>query len=230
MHPAVDVVIAGHSHSLLNLRVEGKLVVEALSYGVAYDLVDLTIDRSSGHVVHSSAEVPRTGHAGAVPDPELSALVEAHRARVGPLAERVVGDLPGRLGWADGDLAAVVAQAQRDRAGADLALVSPASLRADLDAGPVSYEEVFAAQAYDHPLLEMELSGTDLIDIVGASRRGGVRVTPLPSIEAGRKYAVVASELLVDRLGGLRQRALSVRPAGSEVEALADYIARRFPR
>ena len=28
MDPAVDVVIAGHSHSLLNMRVDGKLVVE----------------------------------------------------------------------------------------------------------------------------------------------------------------------------------------------------------
>ena len=53
MSDAVDVVIAGHSHSRLDLRIPNasgrgdKLIVEALSYGVAYDRVDLTIDRRS---------------------------------------------------------------------------------------------------------------------------------------------------------------------------------------
>ena len=37
MDDAVDVVIAGHTHSELNLQVEGKLVVEALSHGMAFD-------------------------------------------------------------------------------------------------------------------------------------------------------------------------------------------------
>jgi 5'-nucleotidase len=43
MSPAVDVVVAGHSHSRIHLRVPNtggpgdKLIVEALSYGVAYD-------------------------------------------------------------------------------------------------------------------------------------------------------------------------------------------------
>ena len=51
MSSEVDAVIAGHSHSRLDIRVPNadgsgdKLIVEALSYGVAYDLVDLTIDR-----------------------------------------------------------------------------------------------------------------------------------------------------------------------------------------
>ena len=36
MDDAVDVVIAGHTHSELNLQVEGKLVVEAL-HGMAFD-------------------------------------------------------------------------------------------------------------------------------------------------------------------------------------------------
>ena len=39
MDDAVDVVVAGHTHSRLDLEVDGKLVVEALSYGVAFDRV-----------------------------------------------------------------------------------------------------------------------------------------------------------------------------------------------
>jgi 5'-nucleotidase len=54
MDDAVDVIVAGHTHSRLNLRVDGKLVVEALSYGVAFDRVRLEVDRITGDVVRAA--------------------------------------------------------------------------------------------------------------------------------------------------------------------------------
>ena len=72
MTGAVDVVIAGHTHSFLNTRVpnrEGggdKLVVEAQSYGAAYDRVRMTVDRTTGEVLAKGADTPtdleRRGH------------------------------------------------------------------------------------------------------------------------------------------------------------------------
>src|SRR5215204_6590507 len=47
MSDAVDVVVAGHTHSRLDLEVDGKLVVEALSYGVAFDRVNITVERAA---------------------------------------------------------------------------------------------------------------------------------------------------------------------------------------
>ncbi|MDP9134714.1 MAG: metallophosphoesterase, partial [Actinomycetota bacterium] len=81
MSGAVDVVIAGHSHSLLNIRVPNadgpgdKLVVEALSYGVAYDQVDVAVDRATGEVVEKSGAVPSTHHGDLAPDPVTGELV-----------------------------------------------------------------------------------------------------------------------------------------------------------
>jgi 5'-nucleotidase len=223
----VDVVVAGHSHSMLNLRVDGKLVVEALSYGMAYDLVDLTLDGVSGDVISADAQILPTNHDGGAPDAGLSELVAARRARVAPLAERVLGNAPEPLTRRNGRLARLAADAQREHAQADLALVSPSSLRADLDAGPLAFEELFAAQAFDHPLLWLELEGADLIEVL-STRPRIVRSPPEPLL-ADRPYAVVASELLVDRLPGLRGRARAVRAVGSEVEALAAYVARHLP-
>ncbi len=90
MDDAVDVVIAGHTHSELDLTVDGKLVVEALSYGVAFDRVDLTVDRATGDVVSKAARVQATPHAGIEPDRGLGELVERYRRQIAPLAE------PGR--------------------------------------------------------------------------------------------------------------------------------------
>ena len=54
MSSAVDVVVAGHSHSRIHVRVPNsdgsgdKLIVEALSYGVAFDQVDITRRQAHG--------------------------------------------------------------------------------------------------------------------------------------------------------------------------------------
>src|SRR5262245_3366624 len=99
MSPEVDAVIAGHSHSRLDIRVPNrdgagdKLIVEALSYGIAYDLVDLTIDRRTGDVVAKTGRVPETPH-DVAGDPRVARLVESYRARVAPLATTVLGVSP----------------------------------------------------------------------------------------------------------------------------------------
>ena len=86
-----------HSHSRLDIRVPNpggagdKLIVEALSYGVAFDQVDLTIDRSTDDVVAKPGDVPphRTTWP---PIRRMAALVERYRQRVARVATKVVGE------------------------------------------------------------------------------------------------------------------------------------------
>ena len=59
MDDAVDVVIAGHTHSQLNFSVDGKLVVESFPYGTGYDRVRITVDRITGDVIAKSADLAR---------------------------------------------------------------------------------------------------------------------------------------------------------------------------
>ena len=94
----MDVVIAGHTHSHLNTRVpnaEGggdKLVIEANSFGIAYDRVRMTVDRATRR---GAGEVRRhalhLGRRGAARTRSTAALVAGHARRIAPLSERVVG-------------------------------------------------------------------------------------------------------------------------------------------
>jgi len=238
MSSAVDVVIAGHSHSLLNLRVPNadgagdKLVVEALSYGVAYDRVDIAVDRASGDVVEKTGAVPSTRHAGVAPDPDTGALVRSYADRVAPLARRVVGGSDRPLTRADGRLGALAAAAQRELTGADVALVNPGSLRSDLDAGPLLYEELFAVHPYDFPLLRLELSGRALSDLLAGLRTGGpdplAYVDGPAEIDPSATYSVSANEWMAtgDGFPALRDAERSGAPIGSEAEALVRYVER----
>jgi 5'-nucleotidase len=217
MSPEVDVVIAGHSHSRLDIRVPNaggagdKLIVEALSYGMAFDLVDLTIDRRTGDVVAKSGEVPETPHdiAG---DPRMAALVERYRQRVAPLAMKVVGDTGTALTRAEGDLGRLAAEAEREYARADAAVVGAGALRADIDAGPITYADVAEAFAYGHPVMRARISGRELRALVAS----GAYFSGPSEIDPGRTYTVAASEMTMDR----------GRPLGSEADAVAWYLER----
>ena len=230
MSDAVDVVIAGHTHSWLNLRVDDKLVVEARSYGTAYDRVEMTIDRSSGDVVAKSAEVPATAHAEAAGDPDVASLVERYAKRVGPLADHVVGEARQPLTRMGGELVPLVARAQRYSARADLAVASFGSLRGDIDAGPITYAEVAEAQGYNHRLMRARMRGADVLALM--EEESGLHLSRPPGrpIDPARIYTVAANELLIDRSPLMRSRAQRARAVNTEIDALAGYLERRRER
>jgi 5'-nucleotidase len=238
MSDAVDVVIAGHTHSLLDLRVPNadgdgdKLVVEAHSYGVAYDRVDMSVDRATGDVVAKRASVVDTRHGDVAPDPATGDLVRGYADRVAPLARRVVGGADRPLTRANGALGALAAAAQRELTGADVALVNPGSLRADLDAGPLLYEELFAVHPYDFPLVRLRLRGRTLIDLLAELRADGpdpevYRAGPA-RLDPRATYTVAANEWMAsgDGFPTLRAAARAGGPLGSESEALVRYVER----
>jgi 5'-nucleotidase len=239
MSDAVDVVIAGHTHSMLDLRVPNaggdgdKLIVEALSYGVAYDRVDVSIDRATGDVVDKVGAVPATGHDGVAPDSATGALVRRHADRIAPLARRVVGSTDGPLTRANGRLGGLAAVAQRELAGTDVALVNPGSMRADLDPGPLRYEDLFAVHPYDFPLVRMELRGRVLIDLLAGLRTEGpdldAYVAGPERIDPRATYTVSANEWMATGAGfpTLRDARKLGEPLGSETQALVGYVERQ---
>jgi 5'-nucleotidase len=240
MSDAVDVVIAGHSHTRLDLRVPNaggdgdKLVVEALSYGIAYDRVDMTVDRASGDVVAKAGAVPATGHGEVDPDGAVGALVDSYAKRVAPLGDRVLGRAPAPLTRANGDLGRLAAQAQLAFADADVALVNAGSMRADVDAGPITYAELFAAQAYDHPLLRMRMTGRQIAAVLDgvdldSATPSVFAAGPVDSLDPEASYSVVANALFATGPDSveLHGPARGAEPIGSEVQALARYVAGR---
>jgi 5'-nucleotidase len=164
MSDSVDVVISGHTHNRLDLRVAGKLVVQAEKYGTALGVVDLKVDRADGDVTGSKARVVTTYDDRVRPDPEVAALVERYRERVAPISNRVLGAAaetitPASTEAGESALGDFVADGQRDLAGADFALVPTGGLRTDISRGPATYGELFSVQPSGRDLVEMELEG-----------------------------------------------------------------------
>lgn len=143
--------------------------------------------------------------------------------RIAPLGDRIVGATSMPLTRAGGELGRLAADAQRALAGAQLALVNPGSLRADVDAGPIAYEELFAAQAYDHPVLRVELTGREVRALLEQRTLYASGPSEGDSLDPDATYTVAVNELLATRPNFPRGRAAS--PVGTEVEALAAHVA-----
>jgi 5'-nucleotidase len=218
MDDAVDVVVAGHTHSRLDVEVDGKLVVEALSYGVAFDRVQITVDRATGEVVAKSAFVMPTRHAGVKPDPGLAALVESYRRRVAPLANQVVGHAAQDLDNAAVDRLA--ADAQRAFAGADIAFLNPGNTRADLDRGPITYSDAFEVHAYEHPVWQLRMPGAELLHVM--AEQPGLLVSGPRELDPAAVYTVAANGIVAERAPF--DRAIDRRVVGTDLEALVAFL------
>jgi 5'-nucleotidase len=168
MSDAVDVVVAGHSHSYLNTTVDDKLVVEGFSLGTAFDTVSLTVDRKTGDVIESSAKVVPSCNEGIQPDPETAALVAKYDEQITPIESRVVGAAATNITRDDSATAGesalgdVIADAQRTYAGTQIAFTNSGGIRADIQSGPVTYGELFSVQPFDNQVVKMNLTGDQI--------------------------------------------------------------------
>jgi 5'-nucleotidase len=110
------------------------------------------------------------------PDPALTELIAKYRTLVAPIANRQVGTITAdilRQPDASGEspLGNVIADAQladtapEGRGGAQLALMNPGGIRADLVFAPdgvVTYEEAFTVQPFNNYVVTMTLTGAQI--------------------------------------------------------------------
>jgi 5'-nucleotidase len=171
----VDVVVSGHAHGFTNALVPnsaGKqiLVTQAFSASTAYGEIDLAISRKSADVVEKSAAIVTTWGdegPGLVPDAKVAELVAQADARVAPLVSRLVGIVTTPLTRAENSagessLGNLIADAQRITTNVEFAFMNPGGIRADLDAGEVTWGELFAIQPFGNDLVSMDLTGMQI--------------------------------------------------------------------
>ncbi|MET8909395.1 bifunctional metallophosphatase/5'-nucleotidase [Micromonospora sp. NPDC004551] len=185
MDPAIDVIVSGHTHAAYNCNINGKLVTSASSFGRLVTDIDLKIDRRTKDIVSASANnvvVTRD----VAKDPATTDLINHYKTALGPVADKVVGettsaitktqenlyqtgvDANGKPTYQTGEspLGNVIADAQLaatdNEQNAVAAFMNPGGVRADLDAGPVTYAEAFTVQPFANNLVTLDLTGAQL--------------------------------------------------------------------
>ncbi|HEY7374417.1 MAG TPA: 5'-nucleotidase C-terminal domain-containing protein [Polyangia bacterium] len=175
----IDVVISGHTHAFTNAllpNAHGKpiLVTQAFSFSTAYDDVDLLIDPVSKDVVSKTASIVTTfadAGPGLTPAADAQAITDAAFARVAPLVTQVFGFASTpftRTENAAGEttLGDLIADAQLEATGAQLTFMNAGGVRADLDAGDITYNDLFTIQPFGNTMVTMNLTGGQIYQVL----------------------------------------------------------------
>lgn len=185
MDPSIDVIVSGHTHAAYNCNINGKLVTSASSFGRLVTDINLKIDPRTRDVISASANnvvVTRD----VAKDPASTELINRYKTALGPVADRVVGettqaitktqenlyqtgvDANGKPTYQTGEspLGNLIADAQLaatdNEQNAVAAFMNPGGVRADVDAGPVTYAEAFTVQPFANNLVTLDLTGAQL--------------------------------------------------------------------
>lgn len=169
MDDEVDVVLSGHTHQCYQGMVGTKLVTQACSNGTAFADVDLVIDRTYKDVIAKKAEIVDTvaDAPGITPDPAIRSMVEGYARQVAPRVQQVVATAaaplrrqPNEAG--ESALGDLIADSQRWKMGVQMAFMNPGGIRADLDAGEITWGELYTVQPFNNYLVAMTLTGQQI--------------------------------------------------------------------
>jgi 5'-nucleotidase len=186
--PEVDLVLGGHIPLEFDTVINGIPVVQPFGNTRGYADVTLTVDRATKDVVGVDTELDATWVDGITPDPQVQAIVDRYQAALDEALGGVVGQatssiVRGATRMVESEMGNFVTDAMRTYLdGVDIAVTNAGGLRADIDAGPITLQEVYAVLPFNNTLVTMDLTGAQVRQALeeGAnSQYGTVQVSGL---------------------------------------------------
>ncbi|MCM3134411.1 5'-nucleotidase C-terminal domain-containing protein [Paenibacillus polysaccharolyticus] len=234
----VDVIVAGDNHALANGVVNGKLIVQAYSYGTAFEDIKLMIDPVTGDVTEKSATVTTTFQEGVKEDPETLAIIKKSLDKH-PELTKPVGTTDGTVLRTDAynneaPLGNLIADAMRqadfgDKASmADFAFMNPGGIRADLPKGDVTFADLAKIQPFGNTLVKLELTGEQVKTLL--QQQWGTNADGTPNTKtlqiAGLKYTADFSKPVAERVTALTlEDGTAVDPKKSYTAVVNNFMA-----
>jgi len=218
LDPAVDLVVSGHTHQpyVCNLGRNQIPTTSAFSFGRVVTDIDMVIDRDRGAVGSLSIN-NRIVSRDVARDPAITRLIARYDAAAAPIANRPVGLITADFTRSNDFsreqvMGNAIADAQlfaSQPAGAQIALMNPGGVRADLlfassaaaeGNGVVTYGELFTVQPFGNGLLTLSLTGAQIDAVleqqfcgINAPANGGFFRVLLPSRGLHYRYSEAAT-------------------------------------
>ncbi len=161
----IAVIGGGHCHQVINEVVDGTRIIESSYFMRGYTRIDLYFDTVAGEVILAEAEfIPnKEGRA----DPEIAEIIETWREQVEPEWWEVIGYTEGEIDRRTLAMDEIVPGSWlRAYPEADVALASRRYMQQDIDAGAITRGTILGVLATDNRILEVSLSGEELIDTI----------------------------------------------------------------
>lgn len=220
---AIDMVISGHTHQGYTCKIDGRLVVQARSFGGYLTETTLTIDKQTKHVIAMEAVNHLVEQARITPDAQAQILVDQVAQQTAEIRNRVVATLAAPLtrktgaGRFDHSLGNMVADAQLHAAaafgGADISFMNEGGLRTDLPQGvpgqpiTLTFGDLYAVQPFGSQLVTIKMTGAQILSLLQQQWQGRSADNPKRLfVSQGFSYQWRASAPLEQRVSELKLR------------------------
>lgn len=255
--PKVDALVTGHTHQAYACNIPDpagnpRMVTSAASYGRLFTDTTLTYDRQTKDIVRTPVSSPKPVQKVVSRDlpkaADMTELIQRWNALAAPIASRPEGyisaDVPGRGSEAPekplGDLIAdaqLEALAPADKGGAQLGIMNPGGIRADLaykaaggeGDGVVTYGESYTVQPFTNMMNVVDLTGAQLITALQQQVSGPVN-GPNPKIlqvSKGFTYTLDLTKAGADRVvvDSVKLNGAAIDPAKTYRVAMNEFLA-----
>jgi 5'-nucleotidase len=238
----VDAIISGHTHTQYNCELpdpRGQLrtVIQSLSFGRLLSVLDLKINTKSGDVQRDVSTatneiVTRT----VTPDPAVQAIVTEAVAKAAPIGNRQVGTITANIVRAAapsgesplGNLIADSQLAATTSAGAQIALMNPGGVRADLTFAPdgvVTYSEAFTVQPFSNILQTLTYTGAQIDQVLEQQWLPNNGPTRILQPSATLHYTQTLANPIGDRVSNITINGVAVDPSASYRVTVNNFLA-----
>ncbi|MCV2349119.1 bifunctional metallophosphatase/5'-nucleotidase [Paucibacter sp. Y2R2-4] len=213
LDPAYAIIISGHTHQAYTCKINGRLLVQAGSYGGWVTESRLSLD-AQGKVLSAEAVNHPVLQSVYAPNPAFVALVQRAAELTAAVRNKPVAMLErgaqrnSQAPFGDSPLGNLVADSQlayaKKRGPADLALMNPGGIRADLTVEPgrsVTMSDLFAIQPFANELVAMTISGAQLRELLQKQLPKGDAPARLLQVSSSLRYQWSQSADGVSQLG-----------------------------
>jgi 5'-nucleotidase len=243
--PGLDVIVGGHSHTYLGkpTGIQGfanppgpyptvventesrVLLVSSWEWGKVFGRIRVTFD-DQGKVKSWADTNPILVEESIPDDPTVAAMVAAFNKPIDSLKQTVVAQAPFALGRENsnrgnsvlGNIICDAMLAATEKSGAKVAIMNNGGIRANIDQGPITFEEVIQTSPFGNTLTVVDLTGAELLAALetGAARWG----------EDGRGLTIHVSKwtnVVYDVSKPVGRRVVSATVNGDPIEPAKTY-------
>jgi len=180
----------------------------------------LSIDKNSGKVILIDGHLKTVNADNLRPDETIKQLIDTDRKASTHLSEVICqnGVTGYRKYYRESNLGNLLADIFKVESGADIGLVNPGSIRADLDKGPVLIENIYP---FIDDLKVVEITGAELISLLEYSLSLNYGLAQLSGIQ----LTYDSQQLLGNRLVSAQIQGQEVNPNKTYSIACSAFIA-----
>ena len=173
--PGIDVIIGGHSHTLLEhpVAVGGTLICQAYCQGAYLGRLDLSVEEGKiadcqGRLIKIDQSIPEDKKIAALVNRWNSQLSESLKQVIGEAQVPLVGDRE-LVRSQETNLGNLITDVLRSAGKAEVAFINGGTIRASIDAGPITTEELLSALPFRNTLVTMDLTGAQIEEVLNRS-------------------------------------------------------------